>query len=576
MPHAHRVLPALPPTPYAQEEICNVLELSDDVAGATFMAAGSSAPELASSAMSLLNPNAGSEIGVGTIVGSAIFNILVIIGVTVVSTGNTLQLDWKPVTRDCAFYAAAIAGIVGTFQDGKTEWWEGAVYVACYGLYILTMKNNVALMEWMDKMGGGDGSNIKKGSSFDKGKSMEKNSAAAIKMAEEEAAADDADTATAAAERKGGAGTFLAAAAAAAAETTTGDEKVSVSLAVDVERVAVTIDASPSRPSAPTTKKTSSGKQLWAALKDKSNIPDVVPKKQSIADIVLAVQASHKWKAKRRSIGEHPEGDAGTHVLTPTLSSGHIRAYRTEAIRAASLLKRREEAAAKKAEALEAGTGGDAADGDGGDDDDEGGSPFALPDDPKDYPMWALSLPWYAVFTITIPPCAEEKWQKWYIVSFLMSIAWIGFITHWMVEWCVRIGCILNIPAVVMGTTVLAAGTSIPDALSSISVAKDGLADMAVANAVGSNVFDIWLGLGLPWLCYLSWQKPDYILVNTTELVPSSLILAGVLVLYYGTIATNGFKLTVRMGYIYMATYVLYALYSIVLVWLLDVYKLQK
>ena len=49
---------------------------------------------------------------------------------------------------------------------------------------------------------------------------------------------------------------------------------------------------------------------------------------------------------------------------------------------------------------------------------------------------------------------------------------------------------------VVMGTTVLAAGTSIPDALSSIAVAKDGLANMAVANAVGSNVFDIWLGLG--------------------------------------------------------------------------------
>ena len=68
---------------YAREQICDVLQLSDDVAGATFMAAGSSAPELASSAMSLLNPNAGSEIGVGTIVGSAIFNILIIIGVTV-------------------------------------------------------------------------------------------------------------------------------------------------------------------------------------------------------------------------------------------------------------------------------------------------------------------------------------------------------------------------------------------------------------------------------------------------------------------------------------------------------------
>ena len=68
---------------------------------------------------------------------------------------------------------------------------------------------------------------------------------------------------------------------------------------------------------------------------------------------------------------------------------------------------------------------------------------------------------------------------------------------------------------VVMGTTVLAAGTSIPDALSSISVAKDGYADMAVANAVGSNVFDIWLGLGLPWLLLSLLAETDVHLVNT-------------------------------------------------------------
>ena len=38
------------------------------------------------------------------------------------------------------------------------------------------------------------------------------------------------------------------------------------------------------------------------------------------------------------------------------------------------------------------------------------------------------------------------------------------------------------------------------DALSSILVARDGFADMAVSNAIGSNVFDINLGLGLPIL----------------------------------------------------------------------------
>ena len=57
----------------ALEIICEVLQLSDDVAGATFMAAGSSAPELAASTVSLISPDAGSEIGVGTIVGELIF-----------------------------------------------------------------------------------------------------------------------------------------------------------------------------------------------------------------------------------------------------------------------------------------------------------------------------------------------------------------------------------------------------------------------------------------------------------------------------------------------------------------------
>ena len=41
---------------------------------------------------------------------------------------------------------------------------------------------------------------------------------------------------------------------------------------------------------------------------------------------------------------------------------------------------------------------------------------------------------------------------------------------------------------------------SLQDAISSILVARDGFGDMAVSNAIGSNVFDINLGLGLPFL----------------------------------------------------------------------------
>ena len=36
--------------------------------------------------------------------------------------------------------------------------------------------------------------------------------------------------------------------------------------------------------------------------------------------------------------------------------------------------------------------------------------------------------------------------------------------------------------------------------MSSIIVARDGYGDMAVSNAIGSNVFDIDLGIGLPFV----------------------------------------------------------------------------
>ncbi|RXM97087.1 Sodium/potassium/calcium exchanger 3 [Acipenser ruthenus] len=50
-----------------------------------------------------------------------------------------------------------------------------------------------------------------------------------------------------------------------------------------------------------------------------------------------------------------------------------------------------------------------------------------------------------------------------------------------------------------MGITFLAAGTSVPDCMASLIVARQGMGDMAVSNSIGSNVFDILIGLGLPW-----------------------------------------------------------------------------
>ncbi|MCB0476326.1 MAG: hypothetical protein KDC69_11665, partial [Flavobacteriaceae bacterium] len=79
------------------EKISKRLNLSPEATGATFMAIGSSAPELFVSLMSLFKP--GEEaMGAGTIVGSAIFNVLVITGAAVVV--RQAFIIWQPVIRD--------------------------------------------------------------------------------------------------------------------------------------------------------------------------------------------------------------------------------------------------------------------------------------------------------------------------------------------------------------------------------------------------------------------------------------------------------------------------------------------
>lgn len=46
----------------------------------------------------------------------------------------------------------------------------------------------------------------------------------------------------------------------------------------------------------------------------------------------------------------------------------------------------------------------------------------------------------------------------------------------------------------IMGLTFLAAGTSIPDLITSVIVARKGFGDMAVSSSVGSNIFDVTVG----------------------------------------------------------------------------------
>lgn len=115
--------------------------------------------------------------------------------------------------------------------------------------------------------------------------------------------------------------------------------------------------------------------------------------------------------------------------------------------------------------------------------------------------------------------------EKSYYRAFSVSIFLIAGISYFLVEEAVILATALNVPGVIIGLTVLAAGTSAPDLISSVIVAKQGRGGMAVSNAVGSNIFDILIGLGVPWgLALLIFDLPS-VSVNTKDLITSTILL---------------------------------------------------
>lgn len=91
--------------------LCIKLKMPDDVAGATFMAAGASSPELFAAVISLFVTR--TALGIGTIIGSEIFNHLCICaGSVLYSKSGVLELDPRILAREVVFYGLAILALL--------------------------------------------------------------------------------------------------------------------------------------------------------------------------------------------------------------------------------------------------------------------------------------------------------------------------------------------------------------------------------------------------------------------------------------------------------------------------------
>jgi Ca2+/Na+ antiporter len=85
---------------------------------------------------------------------------------------------------------------------------------------------------------------------------------------------------------------------------------------------------------------------------------------------------------------------------------------------------------------------------------------------------YVITFPILMTLKYTLPNCSTEEGKKWGICGFCGSILWIGVFSYFMVWWAAVVGAVAGIDAEVMGLTILAAGTSVPDLISSVIVAQ--------------------------------------------------------------------------------------------------------
>ncbi len=152
--------------------------------------------------------------------------------------------------------------------------------------------------------------------------------------------------------------------------------------------------------------------------------------------------------------------------------------------------------------------------------------------------------------------------EKHYIVNFFISISFIGALSWVLVESAVMISNILHVPQAIIALTVLAIGTSIPDLMSSIIVARQGRGGMAISNALGSNIFDILIGLGVPWMIILFLTDGPLVVGKENLFSSVILLLASVLVVFF-ILLVRKWKIGKYSGMFLIGVYMTYLVWAI-------------
>jgi Ca2+/Na+ antiporter len=168
--------------------------------------------------------------------------------------------------------------------------------------------------------------------------------------------------------------------------------------------------------------------------------------------------------------------------------------------------------------------------GSGGDDDDDnsssGGGGGGDDDDGDCWESYALldlaSKPCRIAYRLTIPDM--EKSPRLWPVGLVISLVYVAVLSDVVYALTLDLSEVLNMPDELAGVTLLALGAQIPDTIASIAMARAGMPDGAISNAVGSQIINITIGVGFPFLIYsIVHGKPVHIEVGNITVVATCL-----------------------------------------------------
>merc|ERR1712014_149787 len=164
---------------------------------------------------------------------------------------------------------------------------------------------------------------------------------------------------------------------------------------------------------------------------------------------------------------------------------------------------------------------------------------------------------------ITIPNMDAPDLQSWYPVAFVMSMAWLAIFAYLVVEACEGIHADFGISDSILGFTVAAAGTSFPNVFSGMCVARQGKTNMAIANALGANIQNVFLALAVPWSIQSCLMVGGPFKLQVNDLTPAILecfiTLAPVVLVYL----ICGCRMPGSSGWLFLFIYGVYLIFAL-------------